>query len=127
MEPIDILRDQPECIVGTTFKFYKGDMGRIRLFCSDRFAPPVVPFPDQPRVAFKGFGCCEILCSKIAPQAVCSAKGRHAAIGGNAGPREDGDVPSRRKVSAGAEDLIVSSHDRVREVYRISSRRICVL
>ena len=127
MEPIDILRDQPECIVRTTFKFDKSDMGRIRLFRGNQFAPPVVPFPDQPRVALKGFGRCQILRSKIAPQAVCPAKGRHAAIGGNAGSREDGHVASRREVSAGAEDLIVSSHDRVRELYRISSRRICVL
>ena len=55
MEPIDILRDQPEGIVRATFKFYKSDVGRIRLLRGNQFTPPVVPFPDQPRVSLKGF------------------------------------------------------------------------
>jgi hypothetical protein len=127
MKSIDILRDQPECIVRTTFKFYKGDVGGIGLFRGNQFTSPVVPFPHQPWVPFEGLGRCQILCAKVAPQAVRSAKGRYPAIGRNAGSREDGYVVSGREECAGLENLIVSSHGRVCEVYRISSQRICVL
>ena len=46
MEPIDILCDEPEGIVRATFKFYKSDVGRIRLLRGNQLTPPVVPFPD---------------------------------------------------------------------------------
>ncbi len=113
MKSIDILRDQPECIGPATFKLNKGDVGRIRLFRGNQFTPPVVPFPDQPGIPFKGLWGCQILCAKVAPQAVSPAKSRHAAIRRNAGSREDGDVPSGREVCAGEENLIVSSHGRL--------------
>jgi len=67
MESIHILRDQPEYIAHATFKFYKGDVGGIRLFRSDQFSPPVVPFPNQLRVSLKGFWSCEFFCAKVAP------------------------------------------------------------
>ena len=113
MEPIDILCDEPEGIVRATFKFYKSDVGRIRLLRGNQFTPPVVPFPDQPRVSLKGFGCCEIFRAVGAPQAVRPAKGRHAAIRRNSSSREDGYVPSGSEVCAGEEDLMVSSHGRM--------------
>ena len=127
MEPIDILRDQPELIGHATFKFYEGEVSGIGRFRGNQLTPPVVPFPDQPRVPRKGFRRGEIFCAVGAPQAIRPAKGRHAAIRRNAGSCEDGHVPSGREVCAGEEDLIVGGHGRMCEVYRISSQRICVV
>jgi len=113
MESIDVLRDQPECIGPATFKLNKSDVRRIRLFRGNQFTSPVVPFPDQLWIPFKGFWGCKILCAKVAPQAVSPAKSRHAAIRRNAGSREDGDVSSGREVCPGEEDLIVFRHGRM--------------
>ena len=110
MKPIDILRDQPERIGPATFKLYKGDVGRIRLFCGNQFTPPVVPFPDQPRVPLKGLRGREILRSKGTPQAVHPAKRGDATIGGDASSREGGHISSGGEVCAGEEDLIVGGH-----------------
>ena len=110
MEPIDILCDQPHSIGPSLFKLHECVVGRIWLFRGNQFAPPVVPFPDQPRIPLKGLRGREILRAKVAPQAVRPAKGRHAAIRRNSSSREDGHVPSGGEVCAGEEDLIVGGH-----------------
>lgn len=81
MEPIHILRDEPECIGPATFKFCKGKVGRIRLFRGNQFTSPAVPFPDQPRVSLKRLRGREIFRTVAAPQTLLPAKSRHAAIG----------------------------------------------
>ncbi len=81
MEPIHVLRDEPECIGPAAFKFYKGKVGRIRLFRGNQFTSPVVPFPDQPRVSLKRLRGCEILRTVAVPQTLRSAKSRYAAVG----------------------------------------------
>lgn len=110
MDPIHILRDQPERIGPATFEFYKGDVGEIWLFRGNQFTPPVVPFPDQPRVSLKGFRRGEVFSTKVAPQAVRPTKGRYAAIRRNSCSREDDDVSCGSEMCAGLEDLFVRSH-----------------
>ena len=110
MEPIDILRDQPHSIGPSLFKLHERVVGRIWLFRGNQFAPPVVPFPDQPRVPLKGLRGREILRAKGAPQAVRPAKGRYAAIRRNSSSCEGGHISSGGEVCAGEEDLIVSGH-----------------
>ena len=110
MEPIDILGDQPHSIGPSLFKLHERIVGRIRRFRSNQFTPPVVPFPDQLRISFKGFRRGQIFRAIGASQTVRSAKGRHAAIRRNAGSRKNGHVPNGREVCAGEEDLIVGSH-----------------
>lgn len=110
MEPIDILRDQPHSIGPSLFKLHERVVGRIWLFRGNQFAPPVVPFPDQPRVPLKGLRGREILRAKGTPQAVHPAKRGDATIGGDASSREGGHISSGGEVCAGEEDLIVGGH-----------------
>ena len=105
-----------------SFQFDDRLMGRVGSFCGDEFTPPAIPFPHHSWVTRKGLRCCEIFCAVVAPQAVRPAKGRHAAIRRNPGSREDSHVPSGCEVHAGKEDLIVGGHDRMWELYRISSQ-----
>ena len=127
MQPVNILCDEPHAIGPSPLKLHERVVGGIRLFRGNQFTPPVVPFPDQPRVPRKGFWRGEVFSAKGTPQAIRPAKGRYAAIRRNAGSREDGHVPSGREVCVGEEDVIVGSHGQMGEVYRISSRRICVV
>src|SRR5262245_25735668 len=110
MEPVNILRDQPHMITPLLFKLHERVMGRIRLFGGDQFSPPVVPFPDQPRVPLKGLWACEIFCAKVAPQTISSSECRYATVGRNAGSCEDGYVPGGGEVCAGDKNLLVGGH-----------------
>ena len=112
MQAVHVLSDEAEMLVAS-FQFNDGMVGRIWRFRSNQFTPPVVPFPDQPRVSGKGFSCREIFCAVSAPQAVSPAKGRHTAIRGNSSSCEDGHVSSGGEVRAGEEDLIVGDHGRM--------------
>src|SRR3954469_20596635 len=127
MEPVNILRDQPHAIGPSLFQLHERIVGGIRRFRGNQFTPPVVPFPDQPWVPLKGLRSCEILRAKVAPQAIYSAKGRHAAVGRNAGSREDSHVLSGGETGTSEENLIVGGHDRICELYCISTSRICVV
>ena len=126
VQAVHVLGDEPELFF-SSFQFDESLMGRIWRFGGNQFTSPVVPFPDQSWVTSKSPRGREIFRSVGAPQAVRPAKGRHAAIRRNSSSREDGYVPSGSEVCAGEEDLIVDSHGRRNELYRISSRRICVI
>src|SRR5512132_275154 len=82
MQPIHVLSDQPK-VRAAPLEFNHSVVSRIRQFCGDQFASPVVPLPDESGITLKSFRCCEVLGSKVAPQAVRAAKGRHTAISGN--------------------------------------------
>ncbi len=79
MEAIDILGNQPK-LRAAPLEFHDGDVRRIRRFRRDQFAPPVVPFPHQARIALEGFRGGKVFRAKVAPQAIGAPKRRHAAI-----------------------------------------------
>src|SRR5687767_14199756 len=79
MKAVDILRNQPK-FLEAPLKFRNGNMGRIRGFGCDQLAPPIVPFPHEPRIPREGFRGGKVFRAEIPPQALGPPKRRHAAI-----------------------------------------------
>src|SRR5215212_7947913 len=63
----------------------------IGLTPGNRLPPPVVPLPDERRIASKRLRGRERFGPEISPETVGPAKGRHAARRGHTGPRENGE------------------------------------
>src|SRR5687768_5552705 len=80
-------------------------MRRIRFTCGDPLTAPRVPFPDQHRIATERVRGRECLGPDVPPQAIRTAKGRHATGGGNTSSSEDGQ--SRR--------VPYAPHERIRK------------
>src|SRR5262249_27031678 len=70
VEAVDILGDQPHPIASAPFEFRKREVCRIWRFGRDEFAPPIVPFPHDPRIPLKRFRRCENLRAISSPQAI---------------------------------------------------------
>jgi hypothetical protein len=101
VKAIHILRHEREAAVRSPFEFRQSKMPRIGLRPVDDLTPPVVPFPNQPRIAGKGLGGGKLLRGKISPQAARPAKRRNTALGGDAGPRKGYDSRSLQRLAQG--------------------------
>ena len=82
VQSIHILRDQSE-VRFLDFEFDERAMPRIRQRLRDGLPAPVIPLPDQARVAQECFGRGKILGLVVFPKALVSPERRHAAFGGN--------------------------------------------
>ena len=89
VQSIDILGDQ--CEFGhARLELCQRLMSHVRRRLRNQAAAPLIPVPDQFGIAPKCRGIGQILGAKTRPQAGLGiAEGRHAALGGNAGARQD--------------------------------------
>ena len=90
MEAVHVLGDEGELREG----FFPGGQGRVAGIggaSGDQAAPPVIPFPDELRVAGEGFGRGQVLGPEPAPQPLLPAEGGDAGFGRDpgAGKRRD--------------------------------------
>jgi hypothetical protein len=83
VKAIHVLRDQGEAGF-PPFELDQRAMGGIGGGLGDELTPPVVPFPNQPRVFGESFGRGEILRPVAFPKAAGVAKGGDATFGRNA-------------------------------------------
>ena len=90
VEPVDILGDQRESR-GALLECHQRVMRRVWFRGGDLLAAPVVPFPNQARVALECFGRGKLLGPELVPQTARTAKGRDAALGGDAGASQHDD------------------------------------
>jgi hypothetical protein len=94
------------------FKFGQRKMPRIGLRLGDYASAPVIPFPNQFRIALECFWGGEVFRPEIAPESAGSTKGRDAALGGNSRAGEDGDRSSGGDPLAGAvHSLLIMAAD----------------
>ncbi len=90
MQPVHVLRDQPETL-NPLFQLNQRMMSGVGALGGDEFAPPVVPFPDETGIAREGLRRCQLFGPVVPPEPVGAAKRRHAAVRRDAGSRQDGD------------------------------------
>ncbi len=90
MKAVDILCDEAKT-GHLRFERSDGMMCGVGRFSSDHLPAPVVPFPDKPWIPFKRFRRREVFRSEITPQAVSPAKGRDAAVRGDASAGQNRD------------------------------------
>ena len=89
VQTIDILGDQGEG-GEAFFQLNQRQMPGIRGGSADQLSAPGIPFPDQARIAAKGFGRGQLFRSEALPKTGLSIpKGRHSAFGGDAGSGQD--------------------------------------
>src|SRR2546425_1379472 len=79
MQPVHVLRDQPEAL-DPSFEVDQRVVGGVRALGGDELSPPVVPFPDQAGVAREGLRRCQVFGPVGPPEAVGSAKRRDPAV-----------------------------------------------
>ena len=90
VQVIDVLRDHCAALIPLR-PFGNDAMRRVWLTTGNRLPPPLVPLPDERRVAAKSIRRRELLGPDMSPETPRPAKGRHSARGGYAGPRENGE------------------------------------
>ena len=88
VESVDVLRDEREPWL-LDFQFHQRAVSGVRRGFGDDLAAPVVPLPYQARIARERLGCRQFFRLVVLPQAACAAEGRDAALGGDAGARQD--------------------------------------
>ena len=89
VKAVHVLRDQDK-IMKSFFPAGQNKMTGMGIAGSDHPAPPVIPFPDKARVAAEGFGCRQLLGSKLFPQPGLAAERGNPGFGRNAGACKDG-------------------------------------
>ena len=93
-DPIDPIAEHVRAIIQNLGEDVMRGVGLAR---GNHLPPPVVPLPDQARIAREGFGRGEGFGAEVLPESVGAAKGRHAARRGHAGARHHGDASIGRQ------------------------------
>jgi hypothetical protein len=101
VQTIDVLGDQSEGGL-SGFQTDQRVVRRVGCGLGNDLATPVVPLPDEARIARKSFGSGEVFGAKILPEPACAAEGWNAALGGNARAGERRDVSRRGQKLSGA-------------------------
>ena len=104
MESINVLGDECERRAAG-FESSESAMAGIGLCGGDALAAPVVPLPDELRIAREGLGRGESFGAMVVPQAAGAAEGGNARFGGDARAGEDGDGASAFDPVAGLSDV----------------------
>src|SRR5579864_4421777 len=93
MEPVNVLRDQRETR-NAAGELGQSDVRGVRVGSGDNLSSPVVEFPDELWVGRECLGRGERRRVEPAPQSAGSSKRGYAALGRDACPGQDGDVPA---------------------------------
>src|SRR5262249_29109544 len=104
---VDVLGGEREGVAEALLQFGKSEMARVWLHLADVFPPCVVKAPDEFGIAAEAFGRGDIFDAVPFPQTVRRAKGRHTALGRDAGPGQHCDLLRFRQLRGSALDRFV--------------------
>jgi len=90
VQAVDILGDENKA-GQLLFPSSQDEVTGIGLSSGDNLPAPVIPFPDQNRVALKSLGCGQVFGPELFPQAVLAAKSGDAGLGRDPRASENGD------------------------------------
>ena len=96
MQPVHVLRDQPEAL-DSALQVDQRVVGGVRALGGDELAPPVVPFPDQAGVAREGLRGRQVFGPVRPPEPIGSTKRRDPAVGRDPRARQDSDSAGPRE------------------------------
>ena len=106
VQTVDVLGDERE--IGVALTPRREHLVRpIRTAGRNPLAPPVVPFPDESRIAREGFRSGELLGTMLFPQPVRAAEGRHPAGGRDASAGQHRDARVWRQMLGEQIDVLV--------------------
>ena len=93
MKTVHVLCNQHE-VLEAVLQFGDGKVARVGLYFADQLPPPVIPFPNRPRICSKRLCGRQFLGPILAPQAFGASESRHPGLGRYAGSGENRASPA---------------------------------
>jgi hypothetical protein len=95
VQVVDILRAQKKALAEFRLELKKCDVGGVGLCCSSLRAPLRVELSYEGGVGLQSFGSANLFNVVAGPQPIRRSEGRQAALGRDAGARQDENAVSR--------------------------------
>ncbi len=96
MQAVYVLGNQRERGYGV-FEFRERIVRGVGRRLGNPCAPPVIPFPNEPRIARKGLWRCQVFGTVLPPEAARTPEHRYTAFRRDSGAGECGDVRGARQ------------------------------